>query len=178
MNPSLGRKLRALRPARMVGRPRRSQAHRQAGPVTLSPVVRALVPAASFATPSPIPCSPAHDAAVALPTVVPDTDVEPLAAAEALDLDEVDRIRASHAVARRISTSRPAGARLYSSRGRASTSLRRLPGRPARADRSAGATRTRRASGRPPLARHGVAVQQQGHGRGTERVEDQAGRPS
>lgn len=98
--------------------------------VVLSPVVRALVPAASFATPRPIPCNPTLDAAVALAAIVSDADVEQAAAVEALDLDKVDRIRPGHAAARRISTTRLAGARLYSSRGRASTSLRRLPGRP------------------------------------------------
>jgi hypothetical protein len=61
-------------------------------PVALSPGVRVLVPAASFATPGPIPRIPALDAAVALPTVVADTDAEQLAAVEAPDLDEVNRI--------------------------------------------------------------------------------------
>jgi hypothetical protein len=93
-------------------------------PVALPPVVRALIPATSFATTVPIPDIPALRAAVALPTVVAHTDLERLAAVEALDFDEVNRIRPSHAAARRISTSRPAGARLYSSRGRASASLR------------------------------------------------------
>ena len=96
--------------------------------VALPPVVRALVPAASFATPYPVPSIPALDAAVALPAVVPEADMEQHAAVEALDLNEVDRIRSSHTAARRTATTRLAGARPYSSRGRASTSLRRLPG--------------------------------------------------
>jgi hypothetical protein len=99
-------------------------------PVALSAVVRALIPAASLAPPAPVPHLPALDTAIALPAVIPQADVKPHTAVEALDLDEVNRIRPSHDAARRTSTSRPAGARLYSSRGRASTSLRRLPGRP------------------------------------------------
>jgi len=61
-------------------------------PVALSADVSALVPAAGLATPGPIPCIPTLRAAVPLPTVVLDTDLEQLAAVEALDLDEVDRV--------------------------------------------------------------------------------------
>lgn len=77
--------------------------------VVLSPVVGALVPAASFATPRPIPCNPTLDAAVALAAIVSDADVERPAAVEALDPDQVDRIRPSHAAARRISDNAPCG---------------------------------------------------------------------
>jgi hypothetical protein len=100
------------------------------GPMALSPVGCALVPATRLTSARPVAEIPTFAAAVAMPAVVRDTDVKRHTAVEALDLDDVDRTCASHAKARRISTTLPASARLYPSRGRASTSLRRLPGRP------------------------------------------------
>lgn len=98
--------------------------------MALSPLRRALVSPPRLSTALSIAQRAAALFAVALPPVVPEANMEDHAALEALDFDEVDRARACHAAARRTSTTRCASARLYPSRGRASTSLRRLPGRP------------------------------------------------
>jgi hypothetical protein len=75
------------------------------GTVVLPALLRVLVPAAAIpgsGSVSQLSAVPLD--AVAVPAIVRDTDLERLAALEAHNLVEVDRIRAPHAPARRTST--------------------------------------------------------------------------
>lgn len=65
--------------------------------MAFTPVGGALIPPARFATPNPIHQFATRLAAIALPAIVQNADVERPAAQETLDFDEVDRIRPTHA---------------------------------------------------------------------------------
>jgi len=66
--------------------------------VALLALVGALVLPAPLAVAGLVPASPTLLAAVALLPIVADTDLEQPAAPEALDRDEIDRIRARQAI--------------------------------------------------------------------------------
>jgi hypothetical protein len=97
--------------------------------MSLASVRCALIPPSCFALARPVTQLLAPTTAVALASVIADAHVECLAALKASDLYEVELMPAGHAAGKADLDNVRGERRLYPSRGRASASLRRPPGR-------------------------------------------------